>query len=295
MIFMMNPVGLSMVKQWLATIAFSLNRIAANTKGNVAILRCELSKPGYSVEWRRRGEEHIRNGEKYHIRQRETLVELRICDVMPEDSDIYTCVCENIETTATLTKLKNIQIEEGLNITLHCEVSKPNVPVEWSLGGELLENEEKYQIKEREDSGVYTCTCREQRTKSTVKVVGMLINFTLKNQQIEEGSSVTLRCELSKKGVPVQWQRNGTRLKNQQVEEENNLTLSCELSKPGLNVEWRKGEEILKSNFKYQIKNRESIKELIIKNAQLDDTGLYSCTYGDVKTIANITITRKKP
>uniref|UniRef100_A0A3B4AEV6 Ig-like domain-containing protein n=1 Tax=Periophthalmus magnuspinnatus TaxID=409849 RepID=A0A3B4AEV6_9GOBI len=231
-------------------------------EGNVAILRCELSKPGYSVEWRRRGEEHIRNGEKYHIRQRETLVELRICDVMPEDSDIYTCVCENIETT----KLKNIQIEEGLNITLHCEVSKPNVPVEWSLGGELLENEEKYQIKERgtlhelviidaepEDSGVYTCTCREQRTKSTVKVV-----VTLKNQQIEEGSSVTLRCELSKKGVPVQWQRNGA-------------LISEELSRG-----------------RYQIKQEGKTVQLTIDKVQLEDGGKYSCITGDEKTSAEL-------
>lgn len=83
-------------------------------------------------------------------------------------------------------KLKNIQLEEGQNITLHCEVSKSGVPVEWRLAGDLLENGEKYQIKQRdavheltivdavpEDSGVYSCVCREQRTKATVKVVGM--------------------------------------------------------------------------------------------------------------------------
>lgn len=69
--------------------------------------------------------------------------------------------------------------------------------------------------------------------------------------------------------------------------------LSCELSKPGLAVEWRKGQELLKNNFKYQIKNRNSIMELTIKNTQLEDSGLYSCIYGDVKTTASITITRK--
>lgn len=86
-------------------------------------------------------------------------------------------------------KLKNVQVEEGHNITLCCEISKPGVPVEWRLGGDLLEHGDKYQIKQRgsvlelsirdavpEDSGVYTCVCREQRTKSTVKVIG---EFTL--------------------------------------------------------------------------------------------------------------------
>uniref|UniRef100_A0A665WND8 Ig-like domain-containing protein n=1 Tax=Echeneis naucrates TaxID=173247 RepID=A0A665WND8_ECHNA len=75
--------------------------------------------------------------------------------------------------------------------------------------------------------------------------------------------------------------------------EENSMTLSCELSKPGLSVEWRKGDELLKNNFKYQIKNRNGVMELTIKNAQLEDSGLYSCTYGDAKTTAYVTITRK--
>lgn len=83
-------------------------------------------------------------------------------------------------------KLKNVQVEEGNNVTLYCEISKPGLPVEWSRGGNLLENADKYQIKQREtaleltirdldpeDSGVYTCLCRDQRTKATVKVVGM--------------------------------------------------------------------------------------------------------------------------
>lgn len=78
------------------------------------------------------------------------------------------------------------------------------------------------------------------------------------------------------------------------MEEENSLTLSCELSKPGLAAEWRKGKEPLKNDFKYQMKSRNSVMELTIKNAQLEDSGIYSCNYGDAKTTANITITRKR-
>lgn len=65
----------------------------------------------------------------------------------------------------------------------------------------MLENGEKYQIKQRdigleltirdavtEDSGVYTCVCREHRTKATVKVIGM------RNALFLKGSSVFLQC-----------------------------------------------------------------------------------------------------
>ncbi|XP_074523985.1 obscurin [Halichoeres trimaculatus] len=254
-------------------------------EGNTATLRCELSKPGHSVEWRKRGDELIRNGDKYQMRQRDMLIELRIFGVTPEDSDLYTCICGNIETTATLTvnalpvtfkqKLKNLQVEEGHNITLHCEISKPGIPVEWRLGGDLLENGDKYQIKQRdstleliirdadpEDSGVYTCVCREQRTKATVKVIAVPATFkvSLKSQEAEEGKSVTLRCELSKKGVPVQWQRAGQEL----------------------------SEEMFRG--KYQMQQEGKMSQLTILNVQPEDAGKYSCVTGDEKTTAELKV-----
>lgn len=82
-----------------------------------------------------------------------------------------------------------------------------------------------------------------------------------------------------------------TKMRNQQVEEESSVMLSCELSKPGLEVEWRRGQELLKNNFKYQIKSRSGVMELTIKNTQLADSGLYSCSYRDVKTSANLNVT----
>lgn len=72
-------------------------------EGNVAIFRCELSKAAHSVEWMKRGDEVIRGGQKYQVRQRDTLLELRILDAQPDDSSIYTCICGSVETTATLT------------------------------------------------------------------------------------------------------------------------------------------------------------------------------------------------
>ncbi|KAM9762435.1 obscurin isoform 2-T2 [Menidia menidia] len=254
-------------------------------EGNTATLRCELSKPGHSVEWMKGGDEPIRNGEKYHVRQRDMLIELRILDVTPEDSNIYTCICGDIETTATLTvnvlpvtfkqKLKNLQVEEGHNITLHCEISRAGVPVEWRLGGELLENGEKYQMKQRdstleltirdavpEDSGVYTCVCRELKTKATVKVIEVPATFkvSLKSLEATEGNSVTLQCELSKKGAPVQWQKEG-------------LALSEQVSRG-----------------KYEMKLEGKKASMTILNVQPEDAGKYSCTTGDEKTTAEVRV-----
>nr|XP_046247907.1 obscurin [Scatophagus argus] len=347
-------------------------------EGNIAAFRCELSKAGHSVEWRKGGNELITHGEKYHMRQRDTLIELRISDVTPEDSNIYTCICGNIETTATLTvnvlpisfkqKLKNLQVEEGHNITLYCEVSKPGVPVEWRLGGDLLENGEKYQIKQRdsgleliirdadpEDSGVYTCVCREQKTKATVKVISVPATFkvSLKSQEALEGNSVTLRCELSKKGVPVQWQRNGQVLSEEifrgkyQMKQEGKTAqvtilnvqpedagkyscitgdekttaevkvkslpvtfkreiqglvvkegdcgvFCCELSRPGAPVDWRKGRVILKPGEKYEMKQEGRLTKLIINNIDESDAGKYTCKTKDSQSTAELTV-RESP
>lgn len=86
---------------------------------------------------------------------------------------------------------------------------------------------------------------------------------SLKSQEAEEGKSMTLRCELSKKGVPVQWQREGQVL----------------------------SEEI--SRGKYQMKLEEKTALMTILNIQPEDAGKYSCITGDEKTTAEVKVKRK--
>eukprot|EP00063_Salmo_salar_P096525 XP_014071360.1 PREDICTED: obscurin-like isoform X5 [Salmo salar] len=255
-------------------------------EGNNLVLHCELSKPGVPVEWMRGGEELLNNGEKFQIRQRELVNELKIIDAKPEDSNIYTCVCGSVETTAGVTvtaipitfkqKLRNLQTEEGNTISLHCELSKAGVPVEWRLGGErILQNGDKYQIKQTdsalellirealpEDSGVYSCVCRDKKTKATVKVIAVPATFKvgLRNQEAPEEGSITLHCELSKAGVSVEWWRGETEL-------------SQDLS-----------------GGKYQMKLDGKIAEMTITNVQPEDIGKYSCVTGDQKTTAEVKV-----
>uniref|UniRef100_A0A3Q3JU58 Ig-like domain-containing protein n=1 Tax=Monopterus albus TaxID=43700 RepID=A0A3Q3JU58_MONAL len=173
-------------------------------------------------------------------------------------------------------EVENLEVKEGDSGVFCCELSKPGAAVDWRKGRVILKPGYKYEMKqvgcltkltinniEESDAGKYTC--KTQDSQSTAD---------------EQKAMVSLLT-----APPITFK---TKLRNQQVEEENNLTLSCELSKPGLAVEWRKGEELLKNNFKYHIKDRNSIMDLTIKNTQLEDSGLYSCNYGDVKTTMDI-------
>lgn len=71
------------------------------TEGNSVILRCELTKPAPSVEWRR-GVELLWHGDKYQMRKKDMQVELKIIDTSLEDMGDYTCICGEQKTTASV-------------------------------------------------------------------------------------------------------------------------------------------------------------------------------------------------
>ncbi|XP_072537299.1 obscurin [Salminus brasiliensis] len=250
-------------------------------EGNSVVLHCELSKPGLSVEWRK-GNTLLRSGEKHQIRQRGSVLELKIFSLRCEDSDVYCCSYGNVQTSAKVTvsrqhvgfkeKLKNQVVEEGKAVTLHCELSKAGVPVEWWNGEELLQPGPKYQIRERdatheliisatvpEDSGVYKCVCGDQRTKATIRIVGLPATFTqnLKSQEASEEGSVLLRCELSKAEVPVEW--------------------------------W-KGEERLMPGGRHHMRQEGKISEMEITDLHPNDAGMYSCVTGKQRSTAEVKI-----
>nr|XP_046264945.1 obscurin isoform X16 [Scatophagus argus] len=351
------------------TFTQKLENQEAEEGANVT-LHCELSETGVPVEWKK-GTQVLKSGEKYQMKQKVSVNELLINKVLPEDSGDYSCVCGDQKTTARLNikaqpvtfkqKLENQEAEEGANLTLRCEISKPGVPVEWKKGTQVLKSGEKYQMKQKasvnellinkvlpEDSGDYSCVCGDQKTTASINIKAQPVTFKqkLENQEAEEGANLTLRCEISNPGVPVEWKK-GTqvlksgekyqmkqkasvnellinkvlpedsgdyscvcgdqkttasiniraqpvtfkqKLENQEAEEGANLTLQCEISKAGVPVEWKKGTQVLKSGEKYQMKQKASVNELLIKQVLPEDSGDYSCVCGDQKTTASINI-----
>ncbi|KAL7886884.1 hypothetical protein AOLI_G00046050 [Acnodon oligacanthus] len=250
-------------------------------EGSSVTLQCELSKPGVPVKWRK-GTQVLQSGGKYFIRQTGSSVELKITDLKPEDAGEYTCLCGDQKTTANMKikalpvifrrELQNQECDEGSSVTLQCELSKPGVPVKWRKGTQVLQSGGKYFIRQTgssvelkitdlkpEDAGEYTCLCGDQKTTANMKI----------------------------KALPVVFKRE---LQNQECIEGGSLTLQCELSKPGVPVEWRKGTQLLQSEGKYLIKQTGSIVELKITDLQSADAGVYVCDCGDNKTMASIKI-----
>ncbi|XP_039875843.1 obscurin isoform X15 [Simochromis diagramma] len=250
-------------------------------EGESVTLRCELSKPAAVVQWKK-DSEILKPGEKYDMKQAEGSCILQILSLKIEDSGAYTCICGDEKTFAALKvtalppnftqKLESQQAEEGADIILRCELSKAGVPVEWKKGTQVLKSGEKYQMKQKasvnelvikkvlsEDSGDYSCVCGDQKTTASLSIKAKPVTFKqkLESLEVEEGGSVTLRCELSKVGVPV---------------------------------EWRKGTQVLKSGERYKMKQKASMNELVIEKVVPEDSGDYSCVCGDQKTTASLNI-----
>ncbi|MEE6467486.1 hypothetical protein FKM82_007266 [Ascaphus truei] len=248
-------------------------------EGGTATLHCEVTKPSASVQWKK-GDRALRHSDRYDMRQDGPTVQLLICDLELSDAGEYTCVCGDQKTSASLTvnalpvvfkeELRNMEVTEDDTVTLHCELSKPNVAVEWKKGNELLKHSDKHTFRQDgsvadlvihnldlKDAGEYSCTCGDKKTTSLVTVNALPILFTkeLKNTEVEDGVTVTLRCETSKLNVPV---------------------------------EWRKGTVGLFPCAKYEMRQEGPVAELVIYDAEAEDAADYTCDCGDAQTTATV-------
>lgn len=79
-------------------------------------------------------------------------------------------------------------------------------------------------------------------------------------------------------------------LKNQDAVEGDDVSLRCELSKPGIRVDWRKGGMVIQPCKKYEMKQEGCIQELCIQNLVSEDSGYYTCDAGDQLTTAALAV-----
>ncbi|XP_077923838.1 obscurin-like [Halichoerus grypus] len=343
------------------------------TEGATATLHCELSKAA-PVEWRK-GSETLRAGDRVSLRQDGTVCELEIRGLAGADAGEYSCVCGQERTSAMLTvralpakftkSLRSEEATEGATATLHCELSKA-APVEWRKGPETLRAGDRVSLKQdgavceleihgldMADAGEYSCVCGQERTSATLTVRAPQVVFRepLQSLQAEEGTSVTLRCELSQPNAAVVWSKGGLELqadgrreprqrgptvelvlrdlrredsgeytcacgpqatsatltitaaparflrelRAQEVDEGATARLHCELSREGASVEWRKGSLQLFPCAKYQMVQEGRTAELLVRGAEQEDAGHYTCDTGHTQSTASLSVRAPRP
>ncbi len=86
----------------------------------------------------------------------------------------------------------------------------------------------------------------------------MTFTSPLKDITTSEGETVTLECELSKAGQPVEWLRNGKKI----PKSDKNVTISAEGPK----------------------------HSLTLKDVKVDDSAEFTAKVGDVSTAAKLTV-----
>ena len=82
-------------------------------------------------------------------------------------------------------------------------------------------------------------------------------------------------------------------LKNEEVTEGVSVCLHCELSKAAP-VQWKIGSKVLEASDKYQMSQPGTTAELVIRDLDITDAGDYTCVCGDQKTTATLTVHGKK-
>ncbi|XP_078213262.1 obscurin isoform X45 [Callithrix jacchus] len=254
-------------------------------EGATATLWCELNKAA-PVEWRK-GSETLRDGDRYSLRRDGTKCELQIHGLSVADTGEYSCVCGQERTSATLTvkapqpvfqePLQSLQAEEGSRASLRCELSEPGAAVVWSKGGLELRADGRREPRLqgctaelvlrdllREDTGEYTCTCGSQSTSATLTVTAAPVRFLqeLQPQEVDEGDTAHLRCELSRAGA---------------------------------SVEWRKGSLQLFPCAKYQMVQDGAAVELLVRGVEQEDTGDYTCDTGHTQSTASLSVRVPRP
>lgn len=68
------------------------------------------------------------------------------------------------------------------------------------------------------------------------------------------------------------------------------MSLRCELSRTGVPVQWFKSENGLCHGGRYQMTLRGNVAEMHIRNIQPEDVGEYSCVSGEQKTTAEVNV-----
>ncbi|KAJ8319891.1 hypothetical protein KUTeg_001478 [Tegillarca granosa] len=287
---------------------------------DTAKFECELTKPNIPVKWLKNGEE-IKPDDHINIVMDSYIHQLVFTDITLADQAKYTCVCGNVSTEATLfveelpaefrKPLTDMTVKQKENVTLECEINKPNIPVKWfkdELPAEFRKPLTDMTVKEKEN---VTLECElnkpnipvkwfkdgeEIKPDDHVKIVmdSYIHQLVFTEVTLADKAKYTCVCgdvsteaTLTVEELPVEFTKP---LKDMKVKEKETVTLKCELNKPNRPVKWLKDGQEIKPDDRIKFVMDCYMHQIIITDVTLSDMGKITCVCGDVSTEATLTV-----
>ncbi|XP_032067800.1 obscurin-like protein 1 [Thamnophis elegans] len=250
------------------------------------VLACELSRPNAPVCWYKDGEK-VEESQDLLLENEGPHCRLILVSAHVQDTGEFVCdaggdsaffnititeppvqvVCSNADEAHTYWALEQV--------TLACELSRPNALVHWYKDGKAVEETEGLRLEsEGPHHRLIIASAQVQDTGEFVCDLG--------------GDSVFFIVTVSDHPVRIIYS-NDEESHVYQVAER--IELSCELSRPDALVNWYKDGEEVEESEGLLLESEGPHRRLVIPSAQVKDSGEFVCDAGGDSAFFNITVT----
>ncbi|XP_005721551.1 obscurin isoform X8 [Pundamilia nyererei] len=257
----------------------SIQKEVKATLSQKATLTCEVSDINTEVKWYRDGK-LLTTSKTVRVESKGRSRQLVINSVDKKDAGEYICEAgteklpfkiQVLEAPAGFSNMESVQKEVKTYLsqraTLSCEVSDSKTEVKWYKDGKLLTSSKGAHMEskgktrelviekvEKKDAGEYTCEAGTEKLVFKLQLTDLAIKFQKKSVKdtcvVQTSESIVLSTELTAEGGSVRWFRDGMELKE---------------------------------SSKYEMKKEGLSHTLIVKSAEMKDSGTYSCQTADDK------------
>lgn len=248
-----------------------------------AIFEVEITSNSADVTWLKDGVDVDTSNPQFVFEKENNIRRFIIKEATVYDEGDYTCALPDQDCSAELiiielppkiiTTMKDLTVTKGEKAMFVIELTKGDAWVRWFKDQKELQfsdhvqlsiDGKKHKLKiyksELNDAGTYSCEVGEDKSSANLTVEEPLVDF------IKRLADVTL------------------------VIKNNEATFTVELSQPDAELKWFKNGKELKPSDKYIINVEGTVRQLIIKSAQIEDEDIYYCTTGNVKSSSQLKV-----
>ncbi|XP_073797147.1 obscurin isoform X33 [Danio rerio] len=254
-------------------------------EGDSIILRCELSKPVKSVEWRKGGVV-LQPSKKFELKQDGCVLELHVHDLEPEDNGYYTCDAGDQLTTASITvqakpidilqELSNMETINGGEALFECSLSRPeNKDCQWLIDGKPVKESANVEIVSFESGRRHLLLLKDLQPCENTRI-------TFQAGTSSTTALLTVKAWQLEVVKPLE---DKTAIVGQEVE----FTCTLNEAVPENEVTWYANGVELQHNDQWAMRTSGSSYSLILKKAQAQPTQEITFAARDALSLAKLT------